>query len=67
MQYVGAKDSITDWFELYISNRKSFITLKNVLSGARLWYYGTPQEKILGTLPFLIHSNDILKSIDISK
>lgn len=52
MQYVGAKNSITDWFELYISNRKSFITLKNVLSGAALWYYGAPQEKILGPSHF---------------
>ena len=63
IQCVGVKDSITDLFESYFSNRKSFISLKNVLADAGLLYCGAPQESTFGTLPFLIYSNDILKSV----
>ena len=53
MQCVGANDSIIDWFELHLSNRKSFISLKNVFSDTGLLYYEAPQGSIFGTLPFL--------------
>ena len=55
---MGFKESVIKWFQSYLSNRKSFVKLENVYSGAGLVNYSVPQGYILGLLLFLIYIYD---------
>ena len=59
MECMGFKESVIKWFQSYLSNRKSFVKLENVYSGAGLVNYSVPQGYILGLLLFLIYIYDL--------
>ena len=51
MECMGFKESVIKWFQSYLSNRKSFVKLENVYSGAGLVNYSVPQGLRAATLP----------------
>ena len=64
MEYIGFKESVIKWFQSYLSNRNSFVTLKNVFSDVGLINCGVPQGSILGSLLLLIYVNDLTKVVN---
>ena len=55
VECIGIKKSVIKRFQLYLSNRKFFMTLENVFSDAGLINCGVPKGSILGLLIFLIY------------
>ena len=64
MEYIGFKESVIKWFQSYLSNRNSFLTLKNVFSDVGLIDCGVPQGSILGSLLLLIYVNDLTQVVN---
>ena len=64
MECIGFKDSVIKWFQSYYSNKKFFVTLENVFSGAGLINCGVPQGSILGLLLLLIYINDLPQALN---
>ena len=58
---MGFKESLIKWFQLYLTNRKLFVTLESV----RCWTNcGVLQESILGLLLFLIYISDLPQALN---
>ena len=63
----GIQDNELNWFTDYLFLRKQIVQFKGVLSETNPVFTGVPQESILGPLLFLIHFNDVHKSLSYSK
>ena len=48
MKCIGFKESVIQWFQSYLPNKKLFVTLENVFSDSRLINCGVPKGSILG-------------------
>ena len=63
----GIQDNELNWFTDYLFLRKQIVQFKGVLSEPNPVFTGVPQGSILGPLLFLIHFNDVHKSLRYSK
>ena len=63
MECVGFKESLIKWFQLFLSNRKFFVTL-GVFSDAGIITCCVPQECISGLLDLLIYKNDLPQALE---
>ena len=63
----GIQDNELNWYTDYLFLRKQNVQFKGVLSEPNPVFTGVPQGSILGPLLFLIHFNDVHKSLSYSK
>ena len=67
LSYYGIRGLALEWFRSYLSNRKQFVIYKDTLSERMDLPCGVPQGSVLGTLLFIIYTNDWPNSLIHSK
>ena len=61
LRYYGVTDGSIQLLESYLSNRKQYVQLDDVMSSMQYIKTGIPQGSIVGPLFFSIYINDIVK------
>ena len=67
VQYYGVRGLLRDWFQSYLKNRKKFVSISNSTSNTKEITTGVPQGSVLGPLLFLLHIDDLHRSVKHSK
>ena len=63
MIYHGVRGIANEWFPSYLKNRKQFVSISGHISSTQVIQADVSQGSILGPLLFLLHMNDLNKSI----
>ncbi len=56
---IFVKGIVKDWFNSYLSERKQYTLVNNVISDLQTISTGVPQGSVLGPILFLLYINDI--------
>ena len=59
----GVRGIANEWFASYLKNRKQFVSISGHISSTQVIQADVSQGSILGPLLFLLHMNDLHKSI----
>ena len=62
LAYYGVQNLANDLLESYLSNRKQFVHIEEIVSYVKPISTGVPQGSVIGPLLFNIVINDIIKS-----
>ena len=62
LSYYGVQNKSKDLLESYLSNRKQFVQIGEIVSQVKPISMGVPQGSVIGPLLFNIVNNDIIKS-----
>ena len=62
MYHYGIRGTPHQWFTDYLSNRKQYVSVDNIVSDMTLVKCGIPQGSILGPLLFILFINDIINA-----
>ena len=62
LAYYGVQNKAKDLLESYLSNRKQFVQIGEIVSQVKPISMGVPQGSVFGLLLFNIVKNDIIKS-----
>ena len=54
LHHYGVRGNVLEWFRIYLSNRKQFVTYNNCKSDVGTIQCGVPQGSVLGPLIFII-------------
>ena len=63
LDYYGVRGIANEWFASYLKNRKQFVSISGHISSTQVIQADVSQGSILGPLLFLLHMNDLNKSI----
>ena len=63
LDYHSVRGIANEWFSLYLKNRKQFASISDHIWSIQVIQAGVPQGSVLGPFVFLLHENDLNKSI----
>ena len=63
LDYYGVRGIANEWFASYLKNRKQFVSISGHISSTQVIQADVSQGSILGLPLFLLHMNDLNKSI----
>ena len=66
LDHYGIGGKAFNLFSSYLSNKQQYISMHGINSSTLPIKYGAPQGSVLGPLLFLLHSNDLINSINIT-
>ena len=55
LEHYGIRDSMLNWFRLYLTDRKQFVTINGNSSELLNNNCGVPQGSVIGPLSLIIH------------
>jgi hypothetical protein len=67
LNYYGIRGLALEWFKNYLCNRKQFVNYNGITSSLMDTTCGVPQGSVLGTLLFIIYTNDLPNALTYSQ